>query len=137
MSPSVPSVATPMRGEPNVTPMLDVLLVLLVIFMVVATRDRKAIDAQLPQPCAGACTSPGEIVLEVLPGPTYRLNSIPVAAAALGARLRDVYAGRPDRIIQVTGDPAVTYQDVVHAIDVARGAGVRVIGLPTRPPSRR
>lgn len=116
------------NGEMNVTPMLDVLLVLLVIFMLMAMRTRQTIDAQLPLPCAVACEGDTPIVLEVLPGPTYRLNQSPVPAADLARRLADVYAGRSDRTLQVAGR-GVTYQQVIAAMDVARGAGVRVIGL--------
>jgi biopolymer transport protein TolR len=121
-------------AEPNVTPMLDVMLVLLVIFLVLVVRDRRAIDAQLSQTCA-ACESGAGIVLEILPGPSYRLNRAPLPATALATRLREVYAGRPDKVIQIVGDPSVTYQDVLSAMDVARGAGVRVIGLPKQAPT--
>ena len=121
-----------LSADMNVTPMLDVLLVLLVIFMA-ALQARKTIDAQLSVPCTGACRGDGaSIVLEVLPGPTYRLNSQPVPARELLARLTAVYSGRPDKIIQVAGSPAVRYQEVVAAMDLARTAGVRVIGLPPR-----
>ena len=120
------------QGEMNVTPMLDVLLVLLVIFMLMAMRVRQTIDAQLPAPCLGACGGDTPIVLEVLPGPTYRLNRAPVPAADLARRLSALYAGRPEKVLQVAGRPGVTYQQVIAAMDVARGAGVRVIGLRAR-----
>jgi biopolymer transport protein ExbD len=124
-----PSVAPDrVNGQMNVTPMLDVMLVLLVIFMVVALGERRTIDAQLPLPCSGSCEGDTRIVLEVLPGPTYRLNQSPVPPSALAQRLEEVYAGRPDRTLQVAGH-GVSYQQVISAMDVARGAGVRVIGL--------
>ena len=119
-------------AELNVTPMLDVLLVLLVIFMLMAMRTRQTIDAQLPVPCGAACDGGEPIVLEVLPGPTYRLNRTPVSPADLAGRLAAVYAGRPDRVLQVAGRPGVTYQQVIGAMDVARGAGARVLGLMAR-----
>ena len=122
-------------GEMNATPMLDVLLVLLVIFMVMAMRTRQTIDAQLPTPCRGACEG-SPIVLEVLPGPSYRLNSAPVPASELSRRLATVYAARPEKVLQVAGRPGVTYQQVIAAMDVARGAGVRVIALPGTPAAR-
>ena len=119
-----------MQAEPNVTPMIDVLMVLLIIFMVIVPMSRRSVDVQLPVP-SGVGDGPA-IVLEVGPGGRLALNRQPVDVAQLGTRLRSVYAGRPDRVITVRGDDAARYQDVVAAIDSARGAGVRVIGLDPR-----
>ena len=119
-----------LTNEINVTPMIDVLLVLLIIFMMVIPMSRKAIDLQLPDPTPDntpAGPPPSQIVLEVLPGNTFRINSQPVAKADLGRRLKEIYDPRPDKIIFVKGDPAVKYSDVITAMDVARGAGVKVI----------
>jgi biopolymer transport protein ExbD len=66
-------------------------------------------------------------VLEVLPGNTFKINSQPVPRAELGKRIKEIYDPRPDKIIFVKGDPAVKYQDVIEAMDVARGSGVKVI----------
>jgi len=72
--------------------MLDVLLVLLIIFMAVTVQVHRTIDAQLPEECSGACESTGRpIVLEVLPGPTYRINRAPVSPSDLAARLRVIF----------------------------------------------
>ena len=124
------------HAELNATPMLDVLLVLLVVFMLVAMRLRHTIDAQLPLSCASvgaSCEGRGDdIVLEVLPGPAYLLNHEPVPRGALRARLTEVYAGRPSKLIQVTGRAGASYQQVIDAMDAARGSGVRVIGLLPR-----
>ncbi len=125
---TTPSLSTDL----NVTPMLDVLLVLLVIFMA-SVQTRKTIDAQLPETCVGACRDDGTpIVLEVLPGGAYRLNRDPVAAPALAARLRAAYARRSRKVLHVAGHPGARYEDVVRAMDVARGAGVDVLGIPPR-----
>ena len=121
-----------MRAEPNVTPMIDVLMVLLIIFMVIVPASRRAVDVQLPDPHAPPSDAAPAIVLEVGLGGTLALNRQPVAEAALGARLRAVYAGRPDKVLTVRGDGRARYQAVVAAIDSARGAGVRVIGLDPR-----
>jgi biopolymer transport protein ExbD len=116
-----------MHADPNVTPMIDVLMVLLIIFMVIVPMSRRSVDVVLPAPDGGAAGS--GIVLEVGPDGRLALNRQPVAESELGARLRAIYASRPDKIIVVRGDGAARYQDVVTAIDIARGAGVRVVGL--------
>jgi biopolymer transport protein ExbD len=121
-----------MNADMNVTPMLDVLLVLLVAFMAALVTNRRTLTGQLPQPCEGNCEGPPAIVLEVRPGPSYRVNGAPVQASRLGEHLRSVYAGRPEKIIHVAGDGRARYQDVVTAIDTARGAGVRVVGIDAR-----
>jgi len=119
-----------LTNEINVTPMIDVLLVLLIIFMMVIPMSRKAIDLQLPDPTPDNTNSgppPSQIVLEVLPGNVFKINSQPVPKADLGRKLKEIYDPRPDKIIFVKGDPAVKYSDVITAMDVARGAGVKVI----------
>jgi len=120
---------TRMNGEPNVTPFLDVLLVLLIIFMYLCLNQQKLIDAQLPDPFARTGSDAEAIVLEVKPNASYAINQQPVAAAELDARLRAIYAGRPTKTLIVRGDRGVRYQDVIAAMDIARGAGVVAIGL--------
>lgn len=119
-----------LTNDINVTPMIDVLLVLLIIFMMVIPMSRKAIDLQLPDPTPDDTNSgppPSQIVLEVLPGNTFKINSQPVTKADLARKLKEIYDPRPDKIIFVKGDPTVKYSDVINAMDVARGAGVKVI----------
>ncbi len=126
MSNEMPTVAV---SEMNVTPMLDVLLVLLIIFMAASIRVHSTMDAQHLLPCEGICETSSSIVLEVLSGPTYRINKTPVPGGALRERLASIYAARREKIIQIAGYPGATYQDVVNAMDVAKGAGVRVVGI--------
>jgi biopolymer transport protein ExbD len=119
-----------LNGDINVTPFLDVLLVLIITFMAAMTA-RKAMDAQLPVKCTGTCASSDDsIVLEVLDDGSYQLNRAPVKAPELLATLRDVYSERPDKVIQVAGHRGARYQDVLSAMDVARAAGVKVVSLP-------
>jgi biopolymer transport protein ExbD len=127
--------STNLTNDINVTPMIDVLLVLLIIFMLVVPMARKAIDLQLPDPqpsTAPANPQSNQIVLEVLPNNAYSINKEPVTRDRLGARLKEIYDPRPDKIIFVKGANEVKYQDVIHAMDVARGAGVKVIGVPPK-----
>lgn len=122
--------------EPNVTPLIDVLLVLLITFMIVTSGARTSMDVQLPQPCSPGCGLSVPIVLEVLPGPTYRVNQVDVAPGQLSERLRSIFAGRPDKTIHVTGRAGVSYENVITAMDVAKSAGVRVIGVaPNETPN--
>ena len=121
-----------LNNEPNVVPMIDVLLVLLIIFMVMQPMARKAIDLQLPDPTpqvAAANTVSNQIVLEVLPGDQYTINKEPVTKDNLLTRLKQIYDPRPDKIMFVKGDSKVKYQSVIFAMDQARGAGVKVIGV--------
>src|SRR5690348_9590648 len=120
-----------LSSDPNVTPMIDVLMVLLIIFMVIVPSSRKAIDVQLPDPNPQPTTATNsqQIVLSVHPGGQYEINKEPATAATLASRLKQIYDPRPDKIIFIKGDPTVTFQDIIKAMDVSRGAGVKVIGF--------
>jgi biopolymer transport protein ExbD len=106
-----------------------VLLVLLIIFMAASIRVHVTMDGQLPLACAGACEGTSSIVLEVLPGPAYRVNKTPVPVDALRERLASIYSTRPEKIIQIAGYTGATYQDVVSAMDIAKSAGIAIVGI--------
>ena len=129
---SMQTTARGLTNDINVTPMIDVLLVLLIIFMLVVPMSRKAIDLQLPDPTEqqSSETPPPQIVLEVMPGEKYLVNKEPIPKERLLARLKEIYDPRPEKIIFVKGAPkGVKYEQVIYAMDVARGAGVKVIGI--------
>lgn len=122
-----------MHAEPNVTPFLDVLLVLLILFMFLTLNQQKVLTTQLPVPPSPTPAVSVPIVLEVKPNATYTINAEVVPSSArLASRLRELYADRPTKAIIVRGASGVRYQEVVTAVDIARGAGVSVIGLDKR-----
>ena len=124
-----------MSAAINVTPMIDVLLVLLIIFMVVQQGLRKGIDAQVPPPRAATppVDDPTAIVLEVLGGGRYAINRQPVGAEGLQSAVARTFAGRPRKVLFVRAGEDVRYGDVAAAVDAGRAAGVQVVGLVPRP----
>ena len=125
-------------NEINMTPMIDVLLVLLIIFMVVQQGLQRGVAVQIPPPkdkddVAQKEPDKDQIVLEVKAGPTFFINTAPVDGADLETRLKDIYTGRPRKVIFVKGEENLAYGDVVRAVDASRAAGVEVVGLVPRP----
>src|SRR5437762_838662 len=117
-----------LSNEINVTPMIDVLLVLLIIFMAVLPSMRKAIDIQLPDPNPQVQTANqtnDQIVLEVKEGGQFSINTENVDLAHLSGRLHEIYDQRPEKIIFIKGGGKVKYAAVIEAMDIARGAGVK------------
>jgi len=121
-------------ADPNMTPMIDVLLVLLVIFILAQQVLQRSIDVQLPVDKEDPA-EPGlpPIVLEVAAGGAMLLNKQFVQPSQLEAMLRQVYADRPDKLLFIKALKGVTYGEILSIMDVAKGSGVEVLGamLPT------
>jgi biopolymer transport protein ExbD len=121
-----------LTNEPNVVPMIDILLVLLIIFMIMQPLARKSVDLQLPDPTPQdkpPDAKPDQIILEILPNGTFAVNKEPMTRENLARRLKEIYDPRPEKIMFVKGDPEAVYQDVIWAMDMARGSGVKVLGI--------
>ncbi len=125
--------------EPNVVPMIDILLVLLIIFMMQVPLSRKAVDVQVPPDTRGQTQSEGpsnNIVLELTADGGFEINKEPVALDMLDTRFHEIYDNRPAKLLFVRSAPNRLYQEVVDVMDIARGAGVQVIGFtPPDEPS--
>ena len=116
----------------NVTPMIDVLLVLLIIFMITQPLSRMSMRIQVPpppQPTAAPPTNANQIVLEMPDNGSYSINGQPVPKDQLDAQLHAIYDPRPAKLLFVKAGQNRIFQDVIEAMDVARGAGVQVIGF--------
>jgi biopolymer transport protein TolR len=125
-----------MQSEINVTPMIDVLLVLLIIFMVIVPVISKGEQALAPKPATHSLTAPSDpVVLELTAGkgsePDYRINSQAVAKLDLPARLSEIYAARAERVLFVKADDRLAFTQVAQAIDMGHAAGVEHVALIT------
>lgn len=123
------------KSDINVTPYIDILLVLLIIFMVIQPTVKYDLQARTPQEPEDLPEhveiKSDAIVVQVFSDGTYRINQEPVAFDELAQRLFDIYSARSNKNMFIQGDGDLPFEDVVRVIDTAKGAGVGDIGLIT------
>lgn len=124
------------KSEPNVVPLCDILLVLLIIFMIIIPVTQKGIDVRLPEPNTSVTppTKSTAIVVSIKKDGVY-INQEQVQKELLRGRLKEIFDTKADKTAFLKADPSTRYGDVVRVMDICKGAGVETIGIVTERPS--
>ncbi len=123
------------KGDINVTPMIDVLLVLIIIFMVITPLTPKGLEALIPQPpppnSKPNLSDTRTVVISIDRDHKMMINQEPTDENTMQGRLADIFKTRAERVVFVKGDPSLEFLWVAKAIDIAHGAGIDKVGLMT------
>ena len=123
------------KADINMTPMIDVLLVLIIIFMVITPLTPKGLEALVPQPPKAdqpqSQADQRTVVIVINRDKSMQINQEPTDEQRLGPRLEEIFKTRAERVVFVRGDNDLEYQYVAKAIDIAHGAGIDKVGLMT------